>query len=343
MLMFLGGLHHLFILEATDRCSATLLLHNSGNVGLSNIITAIFRGIIKVHFYQGMDVNISIHCQEYDSADKPHPPDPLSQDWEEVTGAALSSTREVIHQFKRTHGSDEDTCLHKFIQSVTLSTFLYIFFRIPITSTNIEEVDWIVNNSWRMGDYWQGPIGNLPELARLVKPSPNPSGVFAILLATERLVLAAVCNLETRGENIRFLRRAGTLLRHPTSPELDVTRLVEKIKRSHPPFQSVHGILPLRSSPLRWTCSVKFFIPVDAIPPSACILPGPDGTCHSWLHKADLPGQPACGGNEWLVRAAAIILSAIEVEIRKANLTVDGDDHDPEAWEDWVLRRLRVG
>jgi len=158
----------------------------------------------------------------------------------------------------------------------------------------------------------------------------------------QRIILAAVCLLEARGENTRFLRWAGTLLRHPASPELDVTRLVKNTKRSHPPFQSIHGILPLRFPPLRWTYNINFIVPVDSIPPSVCI-PCPDGTCLSWLHKAGLPGQPECGSDEWLIRATAIILSAVEAEIRNACFTVDADGHDPEAWEDWVLRRLRVG
>jgi hypothetical protein len=339
MLALLSNLHRLLILEATDRCGATVLLDGSGNVGLSDVMIAIFRGEIKVLFYQGVDANTSIRCQEYESSNKPHPPDPLSQDWEEVTHAALSSTREVIQHLKRGHDSDEDTCLYTFIQSVTLSTLLHLFFRLPITPTNVEEAVWIVSNAWQTEDCWQGPIGNLPELSRMVKPSPNPSGVFALLLATQRIILAAICSVEGRGEGIHFLRRAGTLLCHPTSPEPDTTRLVERIKQSYPPFQSVHGRLPLRCPPLR---CMNFLIPTDSIPPSPCIL-GLDGTCLSWLHKADLPGQPACGGEKWLIRATTIILSAVEVELRKAHLTVDRGKHDPEAWEDWVLRRLRVG
>ena len=248
----------------------------------------------------------------------------------------------MIERFKHNHGPDEGTHLYTFIQSIALSTFLHLFFRLPITSTNIEEVIWITSNTWRMDDTWKQPVGNPPELCRLVKPSPNPSGVLALLLATQRLILAAICILEGRGENLRFLRQAETILHHPASPDSAVTRLVEGVTRTHPPFQSVHGGLSLSYPPLRWTCRMNFFIPVDLLPPSACML-GPDGACVSWLHKAGIPAQPACGSDTWLVHAVTIILSAIEMEIRRANLTVDGDRCDSEAWEEWILRRLKVG
>jgi hypothetical protein len=333
-LALLNKFHIHFILEITDRSSATLLL-DGGNVGLSDIVTAIFWGRINVRFCQEIDTDTSIPCQVYESANTPHPLDPPIQDWEEVKNAALSSTREMI---RHCSGSGEDTPLSLFIQSIILSTLLHLFFQLAITPTNIEEVVWVVGKTWQVEEFVRDPL----ELCHLIEPSSNPSGIFALLSAIQRLVLAAICTVARRGENTRFLRQAETLLQDPTSPEPDVIRLVEKIKQSHPPVQSVHGRFSLGCLPLRRTYDVGFFIPADSFPLSICI-PGPGGVCISWLHKAALPGQPACGGGTWLIHTTAIILSVIETEIRKANLTIDGDAHDPEAWEDWILRRSRVG
>ncbi|KAF9650635.1 hypothetical protein BDM02DRAFT_3185291 [Thelephora ganbajun] len=338
-MLALSNLHHLCLLEATDDTGAALLM-GGARVRPSGVIAAILRGSIKLHFYQGVDTDISVPCQAHESANTSHPMDPFTQDWGEIANAAVFSTRELIRYIRHSRGSDEDTCLYLFIRSVILSTFLYLFFGLPITSTNIEEVVWIVDNTWRTEDCWQIPAGNPPELCRLIKPSPNPSGVLALLLATQRLVLAAMCILESRRENIQFLRRARILLRHPTSAEPDVTQLIERVMQSHPPVQSIHGRVSLRCLLLRF--HLGFFIPIDSLPPSACIL-DPNGSCTSWLHKAAFPGQSTCGGNAWLVRTTAIILSAIETEIRQARLVIDEGEHGPEAWEDRVLRRLRVG
>lgn len=140
--------------------------------------------------------------------------------------------------------------------------------------------------------------------------------------------------VEYKGKNISLLQQAGLLLRDPAYLNPDVARLVGKAKKSEPPIQSIYGKLPIGSIP--------FFIPLDLLPSSACILAA-DGSCASWLHKAGFPGQTECGGGEWLVHATMIILSAIQTEVRKANLIVDWDDRDPEAWEDWDIRRLQVG
>ena len=340
ILVLLGNIHYFCLLEATDSYGAMLLLNDS--VGLSDIITAVFRGRIKIHFNEAMDKDISIPCQEYKAADTFHSPDSFTQDWGEVTDAALSSTREVLQKFEQIRGPNEEGRLCLFVQSVILSTYLRLFFRLPITSKSTEDAVWIASNTWRTGDCWRGPIEHSSELHRLVKPSPNPSGVFALLLATQRLIVATICTLEHRGENLQFLRHAGTLLRHPTAPEPGVTRLVEEVIQSHPPIQSVHGELSLKFLPLHWTRSVNFIIPVDSLPPSTCVLT-PDGTCHSWLHKAGLPGPPACGGHKWLTHTTTIILSAIETEMRKGRFIIDGDEYGPEDWEGWVLRKLRVG
>jgi len=337
----LCNLHNLFTLEATSDAGATLFL-DGGNPRFSDLAAAILRRTIRIRLYEDVDSNISLLRQVYESADSPHSLDPLIWDWEEVAGAAISATREVIRHFKCVRGSDEDARLYLFIQCVTLSTVLQLFFQLPTTSTNIEDVIWIVSNTWRTDGCWQEPTADPNYLSRLVKPSPNPSGMITLLSTIQRLILGSICILEHRGENIQFIRRAGTLLRHPTTPDPDVIRLVEGVKQSHPPIQSVHGRLSLRCFPFRWACGMNFFIPVDSLPHPAC-KHGPDGTCISWLHKAALPGPPVCGGNKWLVHATAVILAAIETGIRDARLTVDGDKHDPEAWEEWVLRRLRVG
>lgn len=337
----LNNFHKLFILEAIDSAGAALLL-DGRNLRFSDLVTATLHRRIKIRFYEEVDSNLSLPSQAYESADSSHSPDPVTQDWGEVTDAALSATREAIRHFKRVHDSNEDGRLYMFIQSVTLSTVLRLFFQLPTTPTNIEDVVWIVSNTWRTDGCWQEPIGDPHNLHRLVKPSPNPSGMFPLLSTIQRLILGTICILEHRGENLQFIRRAGTLLRHPTVPDPDVTRLVEGVKQSHPPIQSVHGRLLLRSLPLPLAYGINFFIPVDSLPPSACVL-SPDGVCLSWLHKAALPNSPTCGGDKWLVRTTTIILSAIETEVRNAHLTVDRDKCDPEAWEEWVLRRLRVG
>jgi len=84
-----------------------------------------------------------------------------------------------------------------------------------------------------------------------------------------------------------------------------------------------------------------FFVPVDLLPPTTCIL-GSDGGCVSWVHKAGLPGQPGCDGEQWLIHVTTIILSAIETEIRQGYLTIDGNERGSEEWEEWILRKLRV-
>jgi len=331
-----GNRRNLFILEGTEKSGATLLV-DGGNAGLLEITSAIIRGQIRLRLYREMDANLSIHRHAYKLADTTHPPTPLIQDWEEVKEAALSSTREAVQRFKRCSSSDMNMNLGLFIQSVVLSTLLHLFFQLPITSTSIEDVVWIVDKTWRTEESL-----NPHELRRMTKPSPNPSGVFALFLAMQRTILAGVCTLECRRDHIRFLRQAKTHLNDPTSPEPNVIRLVEKTKESHPPIQSVHGRLSIGPLPLDWTFNLDFFIPVDSLPHSGCI-PGPDGVCEAWLHKIPLPGQSTCEGDIWFTRASAIILSAIETEIRWAGLVVDRDECDPEEWEEWVLRRLRVG
>jgi hypothetical protein len=339
-LVLLWVLHHLCLLEAADRFGAHLLLADGGDAVLFNIAVATLRGSIRIRLSQEPDPLISLTREEYESASASHPPGPLPQDWEAVTDAALSATRQLIRHFKHTRGPDDETRLYIFIQSVILSTFLRLFFHLQTTPTNIEDVLWIAGETWRAGDSRKDTMPSL-ELHRLVKPSPNPSGVFALLSTTERLILATICTLEGRGENIPFLRRASALLRNPISPEPDVTRLVEKVKRTNPPIQLIHGRLSMGSLPFHGSHSMDIHIPVDVLPSSACIF-DQDGSCISWIHKA-LPSQLACGGENWLTHATAIILSAIVTEIRQANLTIDADGYDPEAWEDWVLRRLRVG
>lgn len=317
-LVLLRGVHHLCLLEAFNRSGSDLLMDGE-KIGFSNMIIAVLRGNVGIRLYQELDPNISMTWKEYQWANTSHPP--LTDDWEAVTDAALSSTKQILHS----RGPDEETPLHSFIQSVVLSTFLRIFFSLPTTPANTEEVRWIAGKTCQESTM-------SPELSRLVKSSRNPSGVFAPLSTTRRLILAAICNLESGNGKIPFLRQAGTLLRHPISPEPVVTRLVEKVRNSHPPVQLVRGDLP-------W--GPGFLIPVELLPPTACIL-GPDGGCTSWLHKAALPGQPECSGRKWLVHTTTIILSAIETEIRRGYLTIDGSESGWENWEDWVLRRLRV-
>ena len=337
--VLLNKFHNLFVLEAIDNAGAAALLRCKN---ISDIVAAILHRKIKIRFYKGVDPDISLSRQAYTFSESPHHLDPLLQDPGEVKDAALSATRGAIHHFMCAHDPDQDTSLYLFIRSVTLSTLLHVFFRLPITSTNIEDTIWIASNTWQLENCWEEPVSGLHDLYRLVKPSPNPSGVFAVLLTMQRLILAAICTLEHRGEVIPFVRRAGSLLRHPTAPEPGVTQLVEKIRRSNPPIQTIHGRLSLRCLPLPWACNIEFLIPVDSLPSSTCTL-GPDGTCLSWLHKATLPSPtPECGGEKWVVHTTAIILSAIETEIRNAGLTVDGDGRDPEAWEEWALRRLRI-
>ena len=305
--VMLNNLHNLLILEALDTTGAALIL-DGRNLRFPDLVTAVVRRRIRVRLYEDVDSNVSLPCEAYESADSSHSPDP--QDWEKLKDAALSATREVIRQFERVHGSD-GAPLYPLIQTVTLSTILHLFFQLSTTSTNIEDVVWIVSNTWRTDGCWKEPIGNFHDLYRLVKPWPNPSGMFAVLSAIQRLILAAICTLEHQEENIQFIRRAGTLLRHPTDSDTYVTRLVEGVKRSNPPIQSVHGRLSLRCLPLPWPCDINFFIPIDSLPPSDCRI-GPDGVCLSWLHKAALPGPPACGGDKWLVHATTIILSAVD-------------------------------
>jgi hypothetical protein len=300
-------------------------------------MTAVLRGGIKGHPWREIDPNISIPLTGYLLANTPHPP--LAQGWEETTGAALSSTREVIQHFKRSH---EVIHLYLLIQCVTLLTFLRLFFGLPVTPTNIQEVVWIARKSWETGGCWQEFTEDPVGLSRLTKSSPNPFGVLTLLSATQRLVLSAVCLLEGPRDNLRFIRHARNLLRDPATPGSEAARQVEKILQSHPPVQSIHGRLSLRSLPLHQTYGVDFLIPADTLPLSDCTV-GPDGECVLWLHKAGLPGRPACGGRAWLVRATTIILSAIETECRDANLAIDEDERNPEAWEAWVVRGSRVG
>lgn len=339
--MLLRNAHNLIVIEAVDDTGATLLM-DGGSVGLSDVVIAALRHRIRICSYKGVDPNLSLPCPCHKSAHSSHSVEALTQDWEELTRSALSATREVIRGFKHIHGSEEAMQLSPFTQSVTLSTLLHMFFRLPIVPATVEDVIWIVNNTWRTEDCWEEHIGNPHSLYRLVKSSPNPSGVFTLLSTIQRLILASICTIEQRGENIKFIRRAGTLLHHPAAPEPDVTQFVEQVKQIHPPIQSIHGTLSLSGLPLFLPCKVGFLVPLDSLPSSAC-LPGPDGACLSWLHKAALPGSLGCGGDEWLTRVTTIILSAIETEIRDARLTVDEDEHDPEDWEEWVLRRLRVG
>lgn len=336
LLVLSDKLHHICLLEVSDRSAAHLLLDGRG-IRLADVVLAIFRGHIRVRLCQELDPDISMDREEYRTANTSHPPGSLTQDWEAVTDAAIFSTKQIIQHFKDHSNPDEEINLYLFIQSVILSTYLRLFFSLPATPTNIEDVVWIVGKTWKTPKRQKGSMSS-PELSRLVKPSPNPRGVFALLSVTQRLVLAAMCTLERKGEKIPFLRQAGALLRHPISPEPGLAQLVEEVKRLNPPVQFVRGGLSL---PRSNSCSADFIIPTDLLPPSPCV-PGPDGSCSSWLHKAALPDQPACDSGEWLIRATTIILSAIETEIRQANLTVDGDEQGTEAWEDWVLRRSRV-
>jgi len=339
-ILMLALLGRFATLEATDGPGAALIL-DGRNIGLFNITIAILRGGIRVRLFRGIDTNVSIPGNVYTLSDTYHPP--LAQGWGEMTDAALSSTRAAIQHFKScSAGPDEVIHLYQFIQWITVLTFLHRFFHLPISPTNIQEVAWIIGKSWQMGSCCQDFIEDPTELRPLLKSSPNPSGILALLSATQRVVLSAVCLLEHRRDNIGFLRQARVLLENPASSGSEVTRLVEKVIRSHPPVQSIHGTLSLGWLPLRWAYDVDFLIPIDALPQSICLI-GPDGACASWLHKAGLPAQPACDGRAWLTRATAIILSAIETEIRQAGLTIDEDENDPDAWEDWVLRRLRVG
>jgi hypothetical protein len=344
-LTLLRNLHRFCLLEAIDRSGADLLTSGK-DVGFYDIMIAVIRRRIRIHLRQNLDPNISITWNQYQWANTPHPMGTLSKDWEGVAEAALSSTRRLIQHFKTWSETGEEMQLYLFIQSIVLSTLLHIFFGLPATPTNVEDVAWIVEKTLRTDDRQQetmSPPDSAPLLRRLVKPSPNPAGVFVLLSATQRLTLGAVCTLEAKREKLSFLRRARALLHNPMSPEPDVTRLVENVKRSNPPIQFVCGGLSLGFPSTHNTRPVCFFIPVDILPPSPCI-PGPDGSCISWLHKIALLDRPVpCGGEEWATRATAIILSAIETEVRNANLTVDGDGYSPEAWEDWVLRRLRLG
>jgi len=333
MLTLLGKLCSV---EATDRSGAALVL-SGGDIRLFDTVAATFRGGIKIHLSGGVDTSISIPSDVHRLADTCHPP--LAQGWGETVEAALSSTKAVIHHFKLSTDPDEVTPLFAFIQCITLLTFLRLFLRLPITPANVQEVAWIVGKA---GSHSHDFIEDPAELRPLLKSSQNPSGILAVLSATQRLVLSAVCLLEHRKDNIGFLRQAKVLLENPTSFGSDVTRRVEKIIRSYPPVQSIHGKLSLGWLPLRQTDDVDFFIAIDALPQSDCLM-GPNGACASWLHKAALPGQPGCDGMAWFTHTTAIILSAIETEIRQANLTIDKGGDDPDAWEDWVLRRLRVG
>lgn len=333
-LALLRGGHRLCLLEAINRSGADLLMDGE-DVGFSSIIIAVLHGSIGIRLRQELDTDISITWKEFRSADTSHPP--LTEDWEAVRDAALSSTRQLLG----CRDPDEETPLDFFIQSVVLSTLLHLFFGLPATPANTEEVTWIVGKTWRTDDCHQDSMLS-PELFQLLKSSQNPSGVFALLSTARRLILAAACTLEFRDDKIRFLRRAATLLCHPISPEPGVTRLVEKTKNTNPPVQLVHGVFRLGSFPFCGIDSeVGFLVPADLLPPSACIL-GPNGGCISWLHKAALPGQPGCGGEQWLIHTTTIILSAIEMEIRRARLTIDENEHGSEAWEEWILRRLRV-
>ena len=336
--ILLINFHRLCLLEAVDKRGAELLMKGA-DIGILEIITAVFQENVRIHPHQKLDPHTSITQKEYQLADTPHPPTPLEEDWAAVADAALSSTKEVITHFKyhqNSPGDEMQLCL--FIQSIVLGTFLHLFFRLPVTPTSIDDVVWIANDTLQMDDRRRDPASS-PELSRLIKPSPNPFGVFPVLFATQRLILAAICTRELEGGKISFLRRAGTLLRNPTSTEREVGGFVEKIKQSNPPIQFVRGCLSFGGT----QNNIDFFVPIDLLPLSSCIT-GLNGSCASWLHKAALlPGQSECGGDGWLVHLTAIVLSAIETEIRQAHLAVDGDKHGSEAWEEWTIRRLRVG
>jgi len=328
------------VLEATDRSGAALIL-GGGDVGFFDVVATTLHGGIKARLSRGVDTNTSVSSTAHRlSSNAFHPP--LAQDWGETRRAAISSTVEVIQHFKHSTGPDEIVHLYPFIQSVTLLTFMRLFLPPPIVPTNAQEAVQIIGKSWKTGGRHQDFIEDPAELCRLVDPSPNRPGMLILLSATQRLILSAVCLLERQNDIIHFVRQAKDLLQHPASSGSEVSRLVEKTLQSHPPIQSVHGRLSFGRLSLCQTHEVNFSIPVDTLPLSTCIM-GPDESCASCHHKATLPGPPECSGREWLVHATAIILSAIETEIREARLTVDsGDRHDPEAWEGWVLRRLRV-
>jgi hypothetical protein len=324
LLSLLHNLHRLCLLEATDRFGAKILM-DSGNIGLLSIAIATFYGSIRIRLREEPNPNISLTREEYESANTSHPPGPLPH---VVKAAALAATKQLIgHYF----GSDRDDKipLYLFIRWVVLSTFLRSFFD-PATPTNIEHTAWDVIGTQPMGD-WRGS-----PLSKLIEPSQNPSGVFALLSTPERLILVAIC---TEGRDLEFLRQARDLLAHPTSPESEVIRLVEGIRRSIQPIQFIHDRRPVGSLLFQNRAhEMDVRIPVGFLPPSDCIQ-DQDGSCISWLHKAQ-PGQLGCGGEGWLVHATAITLSAIVTGIRDRNLAVDGDDS--EAWEDRVLRKSRV-
>jgi hypothetical protein len=329
-LALLRSNHHICLVEAVNGSGADLLMDGE-NIRLFSAMVAVLRGGIGIHLCQELDPDVSITWTEYQSGDTSHPP--LTEDWEDVAEAALSSTRRLLE----CRDPDEETPLCVFIQSVVLSTLLQLFFGLPTTPTNTEEVIWIAGKTQRADSRHRNPR----ELSRLLKSSQNPSGVLTLLFAIRGIVLAGVCTLESGDEKLRFLRRAETLLRHPNTPDPCITRLVEKVKGCNPPVQLVHGGVLLESFPFCGTNEVEFFIPVDLLPPSACILGSGEG-CASWLHKSALPSRPDCGGEQWLVQATAIILSAIETEMRRSHLTIDGYERGSESWEDWTLRRLRV-
>ena len=329
------------LLEALSDGPGAALILDGGSFGLFNATTAALHGRINLHLYQEVDTNVSIPRKGYTLANACHPP--LAQGWRETTEAALAATKAVIQHLRHSTGPDEVMRLNPLIQSITLLTLLRLFFRLPINPMNAQEAVWIIEKSWEMDGCWEDSefVEYPAELHRLTKSSPNPSGVLTLLSATHRLVLSAVCLLEHQGDNLRFLRQAALLLQNPSSSGSEVVEFVGKALRSHPPIQSVHGTFPLFRLPSHSTCDVNFFIPVNTLPHSACII-GPDGGCISWLHKA-LPSQPPCGGMTWLIRTTAIILSAIETEIRQARLTIDGEEGAPEAWEEWTVRKMRVG
>lgn len=329
------NIHRLCILEAINKSGADILMDGE-NIGFFNIIVAVFQGSVAVRFCQDLDPNVSITRNEYRSANACHPP--LTEDWEVVANAALSSTKQLLD----CRDPDEETSLNFFIQTVVFSTYLHLFFSLQTTPTNTADVMWIAGKVWRTDDRHQDSRIPFRELSRLVKSSQNPSGVLALLSTTRRLTLATVCTIESRNGKIPLLRRAETLLRHPGFPDPDVTRVVENANKCNPPVQSVHGGLRLGSFPFFGTDQMEFVIPIDLLPPSACIR-GSDGRCVSWLHRAALSSQPGCNNERWLIRITTIILSAIETEIRRAHLTIDGNENESEAiWEDWTLRKLRV-
>lgn len=328
------------VLEATERSGVALIL-DGGNVRFLDIVANILHGGIKARLSREVDTGISVPSNTYRLSNAPHPP--LGQDWGEIARAAASSTKEVIQSVEDSNDPDKVINLYLFIQCVTLLTFPHLFFLPPTVPTNVQEVARVIGKSWKAGGRQQDLIEDSAELRRLINSSPNPSGIFILLSAMQRLILSAVCLLEHEKGTIEFLRQARVLLKNPAPPGSEASHFVEEIIRSHPPVQSIHGKLSLGWLPLRWTYDVDFLIPVDVVPQSTCLM-GPDGACASCLHKAALPGPPVCSGREWLVHAAAIILSAIQTEIRSARLIVDsGDRRDLEAWEDWVLQRLRVG